>query len=105
MTATNTMTVLSTVTDIKVLDCLLALNLQVSIWSARKKLTRKISPESARWICLPMILPASVPNGSAIRILSGYFPHSRLARSVCWTGTASVSLEDGPSLKPRPRAL
>ena len=39
MTATNTMTVLSTVTDIKVLDCLLALNLQVSIWSARKKLT------------------------------------------------------------------
>ena len=31
MTATNTMTVLSTVTDIKVLDCLLALNLQVSI--------------------------------------------------------------------------
>lgn len=38
MTTTNTMNDLSA-TDIKVLDCLLALNLNVSIWSARKKLT------------------------------------------------------------------
>lgn len=39
MTITDTINDLSSVTDIKVLDCLLALNLQVSIWSARKKLT------------------------------------------------------------------
>lgn len=36
---TTTINDLSSVTNIKVLDCLLALNLQVSIWSARKKLT------------------------------------------------------------------
>lgn len=39
MTTPTPMNNLSSVTDIKVLDCLLALNLQVSIWSARKKLT------------------------------------------------------------------
>lgn len=40
---------LSSVTDIKVLDCLLALNLDVTIWSARKKL----SPEDFGGVELP----------------------------------------------------
>ncbi len=83
-------------TNITVFDNLMALNLNVSIWTARKKLTpadfsvrncrrRSLLRLAARRFAIPRNCASSAP--------------SRLAPLTSWTGPASAFSAAGASLK------
>ena len=88
--------------DIRILDNLLALNLDISLWSARRKMSAE---DLAARNCRRKISPRWGPNALPTRKACASSARSRRELSTSWTGTASVSCPVGPSPKTRPGTL
>ena len=88
--------------DIKVLNNLLALNLNVNLWSARKKMVledfggAELPPED-----LASLGSKRIADPNSLKI----FATLKARASIIWIVTASGSCPAGPSLKTRRETL
>ena len=88
--------------DIKVLDNLLALNLNVNLWSARKKMVledfggAELPPED-----LASLGSKRIADPNSLKVFSTLKP----VPSIIWIGTAFDSCPAGPSRKTRRETL